>query len=362
MTTLAQKQQVLVIHNVLASATFECNNKIDLDKSSTVLGNSYYNPEEFPALRIDVRGKSGSIYTLSLFESGKIQSTGGCRTYEVKTAMIKISKRLAAKLNYKINLKNFEIQNVLAVYDNCYPINLVKFVSDFNGIVDYEPDRFPAARVRIVVPPLESALNNSNSQAELDHLKVTQEKKKKNVSVKLRRLLMGELESEKHCLESLSTEGAVGSYMITSGAKRAYTPHTLKEAKINKEESVTANVFSTGKITFTGAKSIRSLNYVVEILKPFVDSYSFHSSSLKTTNTLSLQTLNSINDPDVLTGIQLFHEAENTSPNNTSDNVLQERIQALQKQQSSLEHFNSTSCFQMPTPSHADLLLFKTGF
>lgn len=361
MNTLVQKQQVLIIHNVLASATFECNNKIDLDKSSTVLGNSYYNPEEFPALRIDVRGKSGSIYTLSLFESGKIQSTGGCRTYEVKTAMIKISKRLATKLNYKINLKNFEIQNVLAVYDNCYPINLVKFVSDFNGIVDYEPDRFPAARVRIVVPPLESVLKNSNCQAEHDHSKVTQEKKK-NVSVKLRRLLMGELESEKHCLESVSTDVAVGSYMITNGAKRAYTPNTLKEAKVNKEESVTANVFSTGKITFTGAKSIRSLNYVVEILKPFVDSYSFHSSSLKTPTSLPLLNLNSINDPDVLTGIQLFHEAEDTTSNNASENALQERIQTLQKQQSSLEHFNSTSCFQMPTPSHPDMLLFKTGF
>lgn len=95
---------------------------------------------------------------------------------------------------------------------------------------------------------------------------------------KLRKLMMGESASES---ELMYLKGAavandrnkcgsgVGSYLVSCGNKRTASIRDQDE-KQSKEEVVTANVFSTGKITFTGAKSINSLNCALEKLKPAI--------------------------------------------------------------------------------------------
>lgn len=248
---------VLTVHNVLASGSLACNERLDLDKCCMVLGNSYYSPAEFPALRVDVRGERSALFTISLFESGRIQSTGGCRPIEAKKAMIKIGRRLRQKLGYAITFQNFEIQNILAVYDAGFPVSLPHFSASFHGHVYYEPDRFPAARVRIPVPA------RTQLKKEGDEMKKEEDQTEQRVSAKLRKLMIGDASP------ASEVSGGVGSYMITATARRPVTTRQRQE-KMPKEETVTANVFSTGKITFTGAKSIASLNYALTKLKPVI--------------------------------------------------------------------------------------------
>eukprot|EP01070_Trichotokara_eunicae_P009706 Trichotokara_eunicae@DN615_c0_g1_i2.p1 len=183
-------------------------------------GNSYYNPEEFPATRIDIRARSGSVYTISVFESGKIQSTGGCWPEEAKISMKKVAKKMISKLDYKkVKFRNFEVQNILAVIDIGFPISLHQLCRVY-PTVDYEPERFPAVRVRVPMAaratPVVQVATGPSSKA-----------------------------------------------MSRRAAAR------LKETP--KEEVVTVNVFSTGKITFTGGKSVTSIQTALTQLKDYLE-------------------------------------------------------------------------------------------
>lgn len=114
-----------------------------------------------------------------------------------------------------------------------------------------------AARVRIPVPAKKASSDEAKAQV-VDGAQTILENKQSGdsasaVSRKLRRLMMGDPENTEDST-TLSSGGAVGSYIITAGAKRAVSTLRSKEDKLSKEECVTANVFSTGKITLTGAK------------------------------------------------------------------------------------------------------------
>eukprot|EP01071_Lankesteria_metandrocarpae_P013412 Lankesteria_metandrocarpae@DN7153_c0_g1_i2.p2 len=130
--------------------------------------------------------------------------------------MKKVAKKLINKLGYMdVKFEKFEVQNILAVIDVDHSINLHKLCELYRN-VDYEPERFPVARIRVPMPP-----------------KTVAQPTKKNLDLDVKR----------------------------SAARINHQP---------KEEVVSVNVFSTGKITFTGGKSIESIQRSLNEVRPFV--------------------------------------------------------------------------------------------
>eukprot|EP00921_Rhytidocystis_pertsovi_P011399 GHVQ01018456.1.p1 GENE.GHVQ01018456.1~~GHVQ01018456.1.p1 ORF type:complete len:213 (+),score=16.15 GHVQ01018456.1:342-980(+) len=176
-STLAQAEQIsdyclqkyfqsIIIHNVLLSAEFQCGSAatdFNLDALCGHFGNSVYNPEEFHCLRIDVRTSGEDSISVSLFANGKIQCTGG-RSIDVSMRTLKkVAKRLRSPpLNIKTSLSNFQVVNILAVFDAGFNISLNKLLRDCRG-VEYFPDRFPGARMKVAVPPLISTVGKRRS-------------------------------------------------------------------------------------------------------------------------------------------------------------------------------------------------------
>lgn len=120
---------------------------------------------------------------------------------------------------------------------------------------------FTGARAKIVIPKKEAGVEKNDADSD--------DAPDRRAALKLRKLMMGESASESDLISGpgkSSSSSAVGSYMVGAGSKRTASTRQRDE-KVAKEETVTANVFSTGKITFTGAKSIASLNYALEKLK-----------------------------------------------------------------------------------------------
>ncbi|KAH0481572.1 MAG: uncharacterized protein KVP18_001379 [Porospora cf. gigantea A] len=186
--TILKGGERLTVHNVLASCSLGHKIKLDLEKIVGNLGNAFLNTAEFPAARMDIKGKSGAIYTISLFDTGKMQ---------------KIAKKLkhTRALYPELSFKRFEVQNILAVLDVGHSVSLGMLCSIYPGDVDFEPDRFQAARFRV---PMEEKVK------------------------------------------------------VSKGLKQP------------KREVVTVNCFSTGKVTFTGGKSIESIVKSWDAIRDYV--------------------------------------------------------------------------------------------
>eukprot|EP00922_Rhytidocystis_sp_ex-Travisia-forbesii_P030687 GHVS01045302.1.p1 GENE.GHVS01045302.1~~GHVS01045302.1.p1 ORF type:complete len:225 (+),score=19.05 GHVS01045302.1:136-810(+) len=144
----------LVVHNVLMSSQVSC--PLDLDYCCCHFGNAVYNPDDFRCLRVDVKASSGDVVSISVFSNGKMQATGGRTVASTRRSLKKVAKRLKGPpLNYPVAFKKPEVSNMLAVFDLGYSINLVHLSRGCRG-TDYEPERFPGARIKIPIPPSKS--------------------------------------------------------------------------------------------------------------------------------------------------------------------------------------------------------------
>eukprot|EP00922_Rhytidocystis_sp_ex-Travisia-forbesii_P030688 GHVS01045303.1.p1 GENE.GHVS01045303.1~~GHVS01045303.1.p1 ORF type:complete len:232 (+),score=25.70 GHVS01045303.1:69-764(+) len=153
-TNSGEKRGQLVVHNVLMSSQVSC--PLDLDVCCCHFGNAVYNPEDFRCLRVDVRSTSGELISISIFSNGKMQATGGRTIASTRRSLKKVAKRLkSSPLNYPVAFKKPEVSNMLAVFDLGYSINLVLLSRGCRG-TDYEPERFPGARIKIPIPPSQS--------------------------------------------------------------------------------------------------------------------------------------------------------------------------------------------------------------
>eukprot|EP01057_Protomagalhaensia_wolfi_P001490 Protomagalhaensia_wolfi_Nauph_80__1489@NODE_18_length_4932_cov_64_724709_g14_i0_p4_GENE_NODE_18_length_4932_cov_64_724709_g14_i0NODE_18_length_4932_cov_64_724709_g14_i0_p4_ORF_typecomplete_len243_score44_76TBP/PF00352_21/7_3e07TBP/PF00352_21/2e12_NODE_18_length_4932_cov_64_724709_g14_i011621890 len=198
----------LRIHNVLALAYMKCERALSLDELTPLFVNSYYNTKGFPALRIEVKGPlTGTCYTISLFDGGRIQSAGGCMPREAGICMKKVIRRIIQRLNVKIEFSKFEVHNLLGVVDLGVEINLPKLHSLAPGTKDYEPDKFPALRVSMPVP--------------------------------------------KSCSDDKATSAPPKT--DTLAVKKA-AAKIMQDRKKKKVETITASIFSNGKINFVGGK------------------------------------------------------------------------------------------------------------
>lgn len=223
----------LRIHNVLALAVLQSSRKIELDEAVKLFKNAIYNPEFFPALRIEIKGPiTQSVYTISYYDSGRIQSAGGCMPREAGLCMKQVARRLRSRLGVTIKFKNFEIHNLLAVLDMGCCIDLHKLYSLAPGQKGFEPSRFPALRVSLPVRQPESEqsvqddANRSGPQSEPPRAGSVQE--------------------------------------------RRAAARTVQKSK-RKVETVTASIFSNGKINFVGGKSVKSIVTIIDDLRPFIE-------------------------------------------------------------------------------------------
>eukprot|EP01053_Blabericola_migrator_P007734 Blabericola_migrator_1__7733@NODE_394_length_8993_cov_144_363433_g314_i0_p3_GENE_NODE_394_length_8993_cov_144_363433_g314_i0NODE_394_length_8993_cov_144_363433_g314_i0_p3_ORF_typecomplete_len273_score46_29TBP/PF00352_21/2e06TBP/PF00352_21/9_6e16_NODE_394_length_8993_cov_144_363433_g314_i010631881 len=218
----------LRIHNVLALAYIKCERALSLDELTPLFINSYYNTKGFPALRIEVKGPlTGTCYTISLFDGGRIQSAGGCMPREAGICMKKVIRRIMQRLNVKIEFSKFEVHNLLGVVDLGMEINLPKLHSLAPGTKDYEPEKFPALRVSLPVPKLPQDDKAQPTPSKTDTIQV------KKAAAKI-----------------------------------------TQERKKKKVESITASIFSNGKINFVGGKSVKSIVMIIDELRPFIEASS----------------------------------------------------------------------------------------
>ncbi|CZT99985.1 hypothetical protein PFHG_00479 [Plasmodium falciparum HB3] len=158
------------------------------------------------------------IINVSIFSNGKIICTGNNSIEACKIAMKKIEKKLK-QLNFKnIKLKKITITNILAVYNVGFSIVLPLFAQYYKS-VDYDPNVFPACKVKIALMNDE---NKSNDNKENDN------------------------------------------NFAWCNAK-----NTIDKDK-SKVDIVSASIFSTGNITLTGGKSYENLQKCINILLPYL--------------------------------------------------------------------------------------------
>lgn len=224
----------LRIYNVLALAVLECDRKFELDEAIKHFVNASYTPEQFPALRVEVRGPlTQTLYTISLFDGGRIQSTGGCMPKEAGVCMKQVARRIRQKLDIDIKFKNFEIHNLLGVVDLACDISLAKLYSLAPGQKDFEPTKFPALRISIPVPQSVPAA----------------------------------------AAQSEGPAGAAAAHSRFKGAntRKREAARIAQQEKKRKVETITASIFANGKINFIGGKSVRSIVAVLNELRPFIE-------------------------------------------------------------------------------------------
>jgi len=233
---------MMTVHNVLASLNLTEDGKplkLDLNQVADCFANSYYERNEFSACRVDYRYKEVN-YAVSIFTSGRIQSTGGVDVEDVKFVLIKFAKHLAVKvpaLEYlRCRVEEFGTQNILAVMDLHHVVPLPYLTSLVPGGADYEPEKFPAARFRI---PVDREFDTSVAE----ELSTGDGKNKQALA--------------KNMIDMRST------------AEKAREDF-LRIKEQQKTEYVTINVFGTGKVTFTGGKSLGAVRYSWNTLLPYV--------------------------------------------------------------------------------------------
>ncbi|CBZ51227.1 putative TATA-box binding protein [Neospora caninum Liverpool] len=217
---------VLFVHNVMAFCQLNCD--IDLDVACRALGNSVYNPEEFHSVRVDVRCRTNCIASINIFSNGKMMGTGANSVEELRRTMKKIARRLQRHplTKYKVSMTRFRVSNILGSYAFASPISLHSLAALRGLHVDYEPERFPGARVKISIP---KAVDKSS--------------------------------------DSGKEKAATGSaWAAQTGSSSAQSPQDAK----GKEEIVTLQLFSTGNVTLTGGRSVESMEYALQCVLPFL--------------------------------------------------------------------------------------------
>ncbi|KFH05242.1 TATA-box binding protein TBP1 [Toxoplasma gondii MAS] len=216
---------VLFVHNVMAFCQLNCN--IDLDVACRALGNSVYNPEEFHSVRVDVRCRTNCIASINIFSNGKMMGTGANSVEELRRTMKKIARRLQRHplTKYKVSMTRFRVSNILGSYTFSSPISLHALAALRELHVDYEPERFPGARVKITIPKAIDTNSDANDT------------------------------------EKAATGGAWASQTGSS--------QTAQDSK-GKEEVVTLQLFSTGNVTLTGGRSVESMEYALQCVLPFL--------------------------------------------------------------------------------------------
>ena len=118
------------INNIISSVNLGCT--LNLKNISQKIKNAEYNANKTST--IILKSKKSKIKG-TLFSDGKMICSGGQSVSEAKTACNKFSK-IVKKMGYKVELKDFRIQNIIMSYDIQFKISLSDLYNKINNLVN----------------------------------------------------------------------------------------------------------------------------------------------------------------------------------------------------------------------------------
>lgn len=141
----ANKVKVKIVNIVVTS---DLKSKLNLEKISTKLAHTEYNPEQFPGLVLKIKEPRSSAL---LFTSGKIVCTGTNSLEQAKKAVNNLI-RAVNRIGYRIELNPvLSVQNMVAAGGLGINLNLNQLAMKLRN-VEYEPEQFPGLVYKIKEP------------------------------------------------------------------------------------------------------------------------------------------------------------------------------------------------------------------
>ncbi len=127
----------VMVQNIVASVSLHV--EIPLEKVSTEIKNTEYDPEQFPGLVFRIRDPKVSAL---LFSSGKVVCTGAKEFQDIELAVQKIIDALKTIGVIVTQKPDIKVQNIVASGDIHMRLNLNQLVFDLK-YAEYEPEQFP---------------------------------------------------------------------------------------------------------------------------------------------------------------------------------------------------------------------------
>ena len=123
----------------------EFGTPVDLTKLMVEIPEAEYDPESAPGLIIRTREPAACV---TIYRSGLARCTG-CRSFEdARVAVNRIAASLR-RLYPSIRDPVLEVRNIVCVFSLPGEVNLTSLGRLASGAVEYEPEQFPGAIVRI---------------------------------------------------------------------------------------------------------------------------------------------------------------------------------------------------------------------
>ena len=136
------------IVNLVASASL--NATLDLYNLAVSIPNVEYEPEQFPGAILKLHEPKVSML---LFKNGKVICSGAASEKEIEAGIKKASKLIhGIQKNVKVLRKvKYEVVNLVATADLGMNLDLFSLAMGLDN-VEYEPEQFPGAILRIMDP------------------------------------------------------------------------------------------------------------------------------------------------------------------------------------------------------------------
>ncbi|CDR95686.1 hypothetical protein, conserved [Babesia bigemina] len=286
-------------------------------------------PHNDPALltRRIIQGDHCSI-KISIFTNGRVSFTGGRSLLSVAVALWKLCRVIRQRVNSKAVVRMLSPTNMMAVYRFPSAIVLQAFEKHAKGCI-YDPFRFSGVRLRVPVKPwnnhydirtviLEglgkrmpaaepaypvSAAPDSSDSDEFDAASELSSSmpafvqptaapaaapradppvaappiastgmaapRQRQLKGNLRRIISEALPSNKR--QVVDSSAKLQKTVDTGAGKRVWSTSTTisdPDTVYGREEVVTLNVFTSGNVTLTGARSVASLQYALSYIYP----------------------------------------------------------------------------------------------
>ena len=136
--------------NLVASANL--NATLDLYNLAITIPNIEYEPEQFPGAILKLKEPKVSML---LFKNGKVICSGASNEKEIAQGVVKASKLIhEIQKNVKIQKDpEYQVVNLVATANLNMTLDLFKTAMSLDN-VEYEPEQFPGAILRITDPKL----------------------------------------------------------------------------------------------------------------------------------------------------------------------------------------------------------------
>ncbi|MBN1941426.1 MAG: TATA-box-binding protein [Candidatus Diapherotrites archaeon] len=169
------------IVNLVASASL--NATLDLYNLAVAIPNIEYEPEQFPGAILKLKEPKVSML---LFKNGKVICSGASSEREISLGIRKASKLIhGVQKNVKIQKRvTYQVVNLVATANINQTLDLFQTALKLDN-VEYEPEQFPGAILRINEPKLTLLLFKNGKMIVAGAKKETLLKKGLNVATKL---------------------------------------------------------------------------------------------------------------------------------------------------------------------------------